>query len=71
MQELLCGRMQIFKPVPSPIDKIKNRYRWRMIAKCKLNNQIIDIVNDTLGEYYKLKYKNARVTVDINPNNMM
>ena len=63
--------VQIFKPVPAPISKIKNRYRWRIIAKCKLNNSIIDVLNKTLDDYYKLKNKNTRITVDVNPNSMM
>ena len=60
----------IYKPVPSPIDKIKNKYRWRIIAKCNLNNNIINLVNITLEEYYKIKIKNVRVIADVNPNNM-
>lgn len=64
------GSMKIFNAMPAPIDKIKNKYRWRIIAKCKLNNKIIDIINNSLEEYYQLKYKKTKVIVDINPNNM-
>ena len=56
--------------LPAPIDRIKYRYRWRIIAKCKLNNNIVNIVNKALEDYYKLKYKKTRVSVDVNPNNM-
>lgn len=28
--------IQVYSPMPSPINKIKNRYRWRIIIKCKL-----------------------------------
>ena len=62
--------MQIMPPLPAPIDRIKYRYRWRIIAKCKLNNKIINIINQSLEEYYKQKYKKTRVSVDVNPNNM-
>lgn len=62
--------LQIMPPLPAPIDKIKYRYRWRIIAKCKLNNKIINIINSSLEDYYKLKYKKTRVSVDVNPNNM-
>ena len=64
------GKLQIMKPLPAPIDRIKYRYRWRIIAKCNLNSSIIDSVNLALEEYHKLKYKKTRVIVDINPNNM-
>lgn len=62
--------MEIFRPMPAPITKIKNKYRWRIIAKCKLNQKIIEILNKTLEEYYNKKYKYTRVIIDINPNNM-
>ena len=26
--------MYVYAPMPSPISKIKNRYRWRIIVKC-------------------------------------
>ena len=68
---VLKNNINIFNPVSAPIDKIKNRYRWRIIVKCKLNNNIIDWINNTLEEYYKLKYKNIKVVVDVNPNSMM
>ncbi len=64
------GAINLFKPVPAPIDKIKNKYRWRIIAKCNLNNNIIDIINKSLEEYYKNKFKNTKIAVDTNPNNM-
>lgn len=62
--------MQIMRALPAPIDRIRYRYRWRIIAKCKLNNKIIEIINKALAEYYEQKYKKTRVIVDINPNNM-
>lgn len=63
-------KLDIYKPVVSPISKIKNKYRWRIIAKGNLNNNLVNLVNNTLEEYYKLKLKNTRVVADINPNNM-
>ena len=62
--------IELYNPVVAPISKIKNKYRWRIIAKCNLNNTIVNLVNNTLEEYYKLKFKNTRVIADINPNNM-
>lgn len=64
------AEMQIMPPLPAPIDRIKYRYRWRIIAKCKLNSRIIKIINNSLEEYYQFKYKKTRVIVDVNPNNM-
>ncbi len=63
--------MFIFKPVVAPISKIKNKYRWRIIIKTKLSNTVINSLNLSLDEYYKLNFKNTRVIVDTNPSSMI
>ena len=60
----------IMNPLPAPINKIKNRYRWRIIMKCKFSNNIIDTINKVLDEFYSKNYKNTRIIVDVNPTNM-
>ena len=57
----------IYKPLPCPIDKIKNKYRWRIILKGKLNNTLIDIINYSIN---KLNNKSTRIIVDTNPTNL-
>ena len=60
--------LQVYKPLPCPIDKIKNRYRWRIILKGKLNNKIIDIINNSIQN---VGTKTTRIIVDTNPTNLM
>ena len=62
--------MILYSPVSSPVDKIKNKIRWRMIIKCKFGDNIITLMNDMLKEYEKMKVQGTRVIVDINPNDM-
>ena len=62
---------RIFKPMPSPIDKIQNRYRWRIIMKGEMNEKINKILNDCLKEFYKKDIKTTKITIDVNPNNMI
>ena len=57
----------LYKPLPCPIDKIKNKYRWRIILKGKLNNKIIDIINLAIE---KANNKTTRIIVDTNPTNL-
>jgi len=57
----------VYKPLPCPIDKIKNRYRWRIILKGKLNNKIIDIINLAIAN---TNSKTTRIIVDTNPTNL-
>ncbi len=53
-------------PVASPYSKIKNKYRWRILLKCKNTNEIMPLLHSIIKEH---KSKN-RLTIDINPNNM-
>ena len=59
--------IMIYRPLPCPIDKIKNRYRWRIILKGKLNNKIIDIINLAISN---INSKTTRIIVDTNPTNL-
>lgn len=64
----------LYKGMPAPIDKIKNKYRFRIIVKCKFKEDIIQLMNDMLGQYNQTKEgKNGitRLTIDLNPNNWM
>lgn len=59
----------LYSPVPAPIDKIKNKYRWRIIIKCLYNEQINELLQDTLKQ--NEGKKEIRQTIEINPANMM
>ncbi|MBP3255894.1 MAG: primosomal protein N' [Clostridia bacterium] len=59
----------LYSPVPSPIDKIKNKFRWRIIIKCLYEDNINKLLQDMLEEN-EIK-KNVRISIEINPYNMM
>lgn len=61
----------LYKPVPSPIDKIKNKFRWRIIIKCKFGDNIIDILNDCNKEIFWKRNSGVSMIIDLNPNNML
>jgi primosomal protein N' (replication factor Y) len=64
-------QFKIFKPMPSPIDKIQNKIRWRIIIKGNINVQANEILNNCLKEIYTKNLKTTRITIDVNPNNMV
>ena len=64
-------QFRIFKPMPSPIDKIQNRLRWRIIIKGNMNGQANEVLNRCLKEIYSKNLKTTRITIDVNPNNMI
>ena len=61
---------KVLRPMPCPIDKIQNRYRWRIIIKGKMTEEANEILNACLKEIYQENIKDTRIAIDINPNNM-
>lgn len=62
---------KIYKPMPSPIDKIQNRIRYRIIIKGNLNSEANEVLNNSLKILYDKNLKSTRITIDVNPNNMI
>ena len=61
----------VLRPMPSPIDKIQNRFRWRIIIKGNMTESANSVINTCLKKFYDSNYKNTRISVDVNPNNMI
>ncbi len=61
---------KVLRPMPCPIDKIQNRYRWRIIIKGKMTEEANEVLNACLKEIYQENIKDTRIAIDINPNNM-
>ena len=61
----------LYKPVPAPVDKIKNKFRWRIIIKCKFGEEIINSLDKTLNELKNKNIKDVKTVIDVNPTNMM
>lgn len=62
----------LYQGMPAPIDKIKNKYRFRIIIKCKFGDNIIKLMEDMQEMYSQTKQAkagNTRLTIDLNPNN--
>ncbi len=59
----------LYSPMPAPIDKIKNKYRWRMIIKCIYDDKINSLLSKALKD--NEPKKNINQTIEINPSNMM
>ena len=69
LQEKL-EEFRIFKPMPAPIDKIQNRYRYRIIIKGNMTEKANKELNFILKQAYNENLKSTRISIDINPNNM-
>ena len=38
-------KISVFNPMPAPIDKIQNKYRWRIIAKGNISEESVIVIN--------------------------
>ena len=75
-EKIKTEKLQIllYKPVPAPIDRIKNKFRWRIIVKCKIDEKIIKSINSTIekaNNENKNSKNDTRIIVDVNPTNML
>ncbi len=75
-EKIKTEKLQIllYKPVPAPIDRIKNKFRWRIIVKCKIDEKIINSISDTMDKINSQNKNNkndTRIIVDVNPTNML
>lgn len=62
----------ILGPARSPLTRIKNKFRWRIVIKCKDMDKLIDILTEVSDGFYKKKEKNpVELSVDVNPVNML
>jgi primosomal protein N' (replication factor Y) len=62
----------ILGPMPPRISKISNKFRYRIIIKCKNTKAFRKMISELLIEYGKnKKYNSVTVTADINPVNLI
>jgi primosomal protein N' (replication factor Y) len=63
---------EVLGPARAPIFKIMNKYRWRIIVKCKDIEKMIKVLTLLSDQYYSKKARNSvELGIDINPVNML
>ncbi len=59
-------------PSRSPLSKIKNKYRWRIVLKCTDNDKIVDVFEYISNTFEtKAQANKVYISMDINPVNML
>lgn len=61
--------VMVFPATPAPISKINNKYRWRIIIKCNITDEINNVINYLIKSEKFVKIKNAELAIDVNPAN--
>lgn len=64
---LRSKKLDVLGPTPAPYNKIKNKYRWRVILKTTRTKELLPLLNKIILRYAKEK---NNISIDINPNSM-
>lgn len=68
---VLKGAFNAYAPVPAPISKIYGNYRWRILIKEVLDDNKILKFQEIMNDYYTKQNSEIKISIDINPNNML
>ncbi|WP_392486451.1 primosomal protein N' [Haloimpatiens sp. FM7315] len=66
-----CDKIDMLGPCPCSISKIKNSFRWQIILKGQINLEYAKKIKNIVYELIKEDYNSIRVSMDINPINML
>ena len=69
--EIFKEEFETYAPVPAPISKINENYRYRVLIKAKVTDEVIERLNICLEKFETVKNKDNKLNFDINPNSMM
>ncbi|WP_028579154.1 replication restart helicase PriA [Desulfogranum japonicum] len=71
MKHFTGGQIEQLGPAPSPLAKVKDQYRWQLLLKSS-DYRILHAMVDSLQEHQSsLKLGNVKLSIDIDPENMM
>ncbi|MCB2358395.1 primosomal protein N' [Clostridium estertheticum] len=65
------NKIILLGPCTCGVSKIKNFYRWQIIIKGDINETIALEIKNSVYELVKNVYSSIRVSIDINPSNMI
>lgn len=64
-------KITLLGPCPCGVSKIKNFYRWQIIIKGNIEQIIAEKIKNFVYESVKNVYSSIRVSIDVNPSNMI
>ncbi len=59
-----------FGPFEAPVYRVDNRYRMRMVIKCKLTRRTLALFASLYCEFYQKAGRKTTLGVDLNPSNL-
>ncbi len=65
------GRVEVLGPAPSPIDRIRDRYRWQVLLKGSEQVAIHTLCQQIIENQQRLAKGDIRIAIDVDPESMM
>ena len=65
------NKITLLGPCTCGISKIKNFYRWQIIIKGDIKENIALEIRNSVYELVKNVYSSIRVSIDVNPSSMI
>ncbi len=62
--------VMVFGPFEAPVYKVENKYRMRMVLKCRANKRLRAMLSDVLSFFGTAGTDGLSLSVDINPTNL-
>ena len=59
-----------FGPFEAPVYRVDNRYRMRMVLKCKLNKRTLAMLAELICQFSSRVGKRITLSVDLNPSGL-
>ena len=64
-------KIEILGPVPAPLARIKNRFRWQLLLKTSAFQALHDSCEQLLDQRQSLCHSGVRMALDVDPESMM
>lgn len=61
----------VLGPTPSPIARIKNRYRYQLMIKYRSEPDLVSYIDEVLAAFQEERRRDLQIIVDMNPNQLM
>ncbi|MGL4570952.1 MAG: primosomal protein N' [Clostridium sp.] len=71
IEKVIEEDLDILGPTPCLVSKIKDKFRWQILIKGKIKDELCKKIKDILYEMNKSVYNEIRINIDINPNNLL
>ena len=60
----------LFGPFEAPVYRVDNKYRMRMVIKCRLNRRTLAMLADILCQFNQKAGRRLSMSADLNPSNL-